>query len=136
MILSLAVQSLMTFNLVCTGSSLVSHETRPMSGDFRLDGKRGLRPMSFVYRIDLEASRFCVEKCAETQPIASVTYGDIVLEDETEKFSGATIYTSIKRESGSYFAYRDTRVRRKVERVMLVGTCKTAPFSGFPERKF
>jgi hypothetical protein len=66
-----------------------------------------------------------------------VTYSDIVLQDETEKVGGAIIYRIVNRESGKYYASIETRGRRKKPaRVIMVGTCEIAPFSGFPDRKF
>jgi hypothetical protein len=124
---SLLVQSLIAFNLACTGSSVSVHGGR-------IHGE--LRPMSVVFRIDLDANRFCSDVCAETQPIASVTYGDIVLQDEIEKVSGEVIYRTVSRESGRYYAQRKTGVGRKLKRVVMVGNCERAPFTGFPERKF
>jgi hypothetical protein len=124
---SLLVQSLMAFNLVCTGSSVSVHG----------GGIHGqLRPMSVVFRIDLDANRFCSDACAETQPIASVTYGDVVLQDETDRVSGEAIYRTVRRESGRYYADRRTGVGRKLKRVLMVGDCERAPFTGFPVRKF
>jgi hypothetical protein len=122
MSISLLVQSAMAFNLICTGSSMSS--------------KAGLRPMSLVYRIDLEANRFCVGECAFTLPIASVSYGEIILQDEVAKVGGARIYRSISRESGAYFASTGTPAARKNDWVILTGNCEKAEFGGFPARKF
>ncbi len=127
MSVSLLVQSLMAFNLICTGNSMTTQDGRL---------QRGLRPMSIVYRIDLDANRFCSDACEATRPIASVTYGDIVLEDEVARVGGEVIYRTVSRESGNYFGSREAKVGRKLKRVIMVGTCEPALFSGFPIRKF
>lgn len=127
MSVSLLIQSLMAFNLVCTGSSVTTE-----SGRLQL----GPRPMSIVYRIDLDANRFCSHSCESTRPIGSVTYGDIVLQDEIARVGGEVIYRKVSRESGSYYGSLETKVGRKVKSVIMVATCERAPFSGFPVRKF
>jgi hypothetical protein len=134
--LALAVQSLMAFNLVCSGTSVVLTAKHSRLPEFRIDGDRGLRPMRAVYAIDLASGRYCVDKCTETSPLAAVTYGEIVLEDKGDRFGAGTTYRSVNRESGAYSAYFDTKSRRKLKRVMIVGTCKAGPFSGFPKRVF
>ena len=136
MILSSLGQAILAFNLVCTGSSVTLHERKPKSGDFRLEKKRDLRPMSFVYRVDLDANRYCADACAETQPIASVTYGNIVFEDETDGWSGQPTYRKVSRESGEYYGRRERVAPGGAEHVIMIGACKRAPFTGFPKQEF
>jgi hypothetical protein len=104
------------------------------SGHF-LTGKE-LRPMSHVFRVDLAAGRFCVDDCASTAPLASVSYGEIVFQNEVSR-SGEVIYRSVNRESGLYYADRLTpQPRKKAVRTVTTATCDSAPFTGFPARRF
>lgn len=109
-----------SFDLVCAGT-ISTVEQGKVSAKVPTKGR---------YRIDLDRGRYCTAKCTTSEPIYSVTSTEIVL--RFQKYEDAGYVTKINREDGSYtdvFMLGDSRI-------VDVGKCERAPFSGLPERKF
>ena len=123
--LALALQAVAAFNLVCTGTMIMgsaAHEYEPLEGRF-----------TTTIRVDLTSRRWCDGECRETAPLVRVTPTEIVfaeLRPGGGSPSGGT--HSVNRESGAYlYASRAGPVF-----LSHTGTCRRAPFTGFPARRF
>lgn len=87
------------------------------------------------YRIDLAKAEWCSEGCVKTYKMASITTGELVLEDEQPQYPGGNLASvRVSRTSGSWseihaFAGAGAPISRE-------GHCEPAPFSGFPTAKF
>lgn len=121
-----ALAAAAAFNLICSGTT---HSSKGFAENYP-DA-----PFNEVYRVNLTSKRWCSRECTETQPIFEVTPERIVFEqdirgdyDDTGRF--------VNRENGVY-AYRDRRlIGSDIFLTWTRGSCKRAPFSGFPARKF
>ena len=117
--IALALQIGAAFNLVCVGT--------------QTDYTSSESPMRLVLRIDLDQRRFCFDDCESTLAIASVSDTEIILQDEPMQGPWrARILRRVNRESGAYYASVGT------DQIYIRGhgTCETAPFTGFPARRF
>lgn len=117
--LATALQVIAAFDLVCSGTM--------RSGPVGLalpeqDGE----PFTIVYRIDLDARRWCSDACAETESLDSVFEGQILLRDrhDPESSSVVTIIPALRR-------FTDTLIEGDTA-TLRSGTCQPAPFTGFP----
>ena len=110
----------LAFDLVCTGTISTVEKGR----------SKNKEPTSVRYRVDLERGRYCLGKCTTTQPIHSVTSTEIVLRFWQDGDAG--YITRINREDGSY----SDVMRLGDGRLVDIGKCERAPFSGHPDRKF
>lgn len=104
------------FDLVCVGRWTVSGETE--------------EPFQDTFRVDLERGAWCRENCSRIYQIASVEPGQIQLSAANEQGQGNSL--SIDRVSGKLYG----RVRMEGLDSTTFATCKSAPFSGFPETQF
>jgi hypothetical protein len=75
------------FNLICSGAM----RTGPVG--LALPEQSG-EPFTITYRIDLDAGRWCSDTCRETEPLASVFEGRILLRDRHEP-DGSNVVTII-----------------------------------------
>lgn len=112
------------FNLVCAGEQL------SMTGD---KSATKIEQFSITYRVDLNAARWCMDECTQTQPFHSVAPTQLIFkrvyniggkDDWMESF--------VNRESGSYSS---TLAIGSII-VVRTGDCKAETFTGFPSRKF
>jgi len=128
MILAWLATTASAFNLICSGV----HVTGTLKPDHLGFEKRNEVRESWVYRIDLEAERWCWQDCTTTQAIVMANDTTIYLEHAEDKFSGINHSGYISRETGEVHHRKnygnDIDVRR--------GKCERRPFSGFPKRKF
>lgn len=109
-----------TFNLVCTGTHV--QITR---GSVVPDTQ-----FTHTFRVDLDRGRYCREDCQQTLPIFQVTDTKIVF-TRIEQDS-ILIEVSVSRENGFYNAISNSPAGSGWSQ----GSCTTAPFAGFPARKF
>ena len=121
-----AVQGLMAFNLICTGTTYI--------GATRLDAlkKENQLPYAQTFRIDLNERRWCSGKCETTSPIYNIGATTIMLKLEQDKEANTESFISINREDGKVLdrTIVDTML------IMNTGQCERAPFTGFPALKF
>ena len=122
---TIAATTALVFNLICTGTTHI--------GKFM--GEDQVVQFNEILRVDLDRKRWCKEKCTETRPIFEVTPERIKFEQDIRSDMDDTL-SFVNRENG-VFGFRD---RRWVGSDMFVtytqATCKRAPFTGFPARKF
>lgn len=117
------------FNLVCSGLTF-SYTNQSVA-----DMKRA--PFDLTFRVDLASLRYCMDGCTETLTIKQVTPNEIVLSDGPS--SGSKLNTKkVNRESGSYQSLLviEAPALQMAYYSTSNGTCKAAPFTGFPARKF
>jgi hypothetical protein len=119
-----------TFNLECSGT------TKTQS--VRLGSK--VEPWQATYRFDLSRKVYCSDECKEPIALHSVTETRIRLFDRLET-------QSVIREEGAMWVDRETgqisgsmALSTRGDRLSLTltewdGTCKPAPFTGFPKPK-
>jgi hypothetical protein len=116
------------FNLVCSGTL--------MSGKLGQWGMDSQRPFSQTYRVDLAHKRWCTEECRTTSSIVEITPQKILFEREERGELNDTI-TFVNRENGAYESrLRSGLIGSEVFVVVMQGTCKRAPFTGFPAQRF
>lgn len=112
---SVATAAATRFDLICTGQ-----EQAVSGGPVKQDQRR--------YTLDLAAKRWCrTTECSEGIPILEVTADDVTLSkpDARKPYSHSH---SISRVAGTYYERLDLMITK--------GSCKVAPFSGFPKAKF
>jgi hypothetical protein len=115
------------FNLICTGMDDRQDKAPALGGHQPVPSTNA--PFREVYRVDLHQRRWCAGECRTTRGLYSVTPDTITFEFErTPPYSHAFV----SRETGKYVrqAYFGT-----VESFRW-GSCKRAPFTGFPMRRF
>ena len=114
------------FNLLCSGTMYTRDLTDPYSGPV-------LQDVSEVYRIDLLARRWCVDKCLTTLPIIRIAPTRLTLQDITTPSEGIQSYNvEVNRETGVMFS----TLRVAGMEVRTVQHCEAQPFTGFPLLKF
>ncbi len=88
------------------------------------------------YRVDLDKNEVCEDDCSSIRKIASVTSGELKLTDLRPSFagerSGVEESAIVNRTTGAWSYY----ARAAGKTFTHDGTCKAAPFSGFPAVKF
>ena len=121
-----AVAMASAFNLLCSGTMYTRDLTDPYSGPV-------LQDVSEVYRIDLVARRWCVDKCITTLPIIRIAPTRLTLQDITTPSEGIQSYNvEVNRETGVMFS----TLRVAGMEVRTVQHCEAQPFTGFPLLKF
>ena len=113
---SVASDQAQQFDLICNGQQQFRPLMKPL-------------PVTHHYRIDLEAKRWCWEKCTFANNIQSVTVDRITF---YENGAGDPVkHAYISRTDGSYL-----RIDLGKFFTNDKGTCEVAPFSGLPAPKF
>jgi hypothetical protein len=107
------------FNLICSGTM----RTGPVG--LALPEQDG-EPFTIIYRIDLDARRWCSDACEETEPLASVFEGQILLRDQHEP-DGSNVVTIIP----AIGRFTDTMIQGSIA-TLRSGTCRPETFTGFP----
>ena len=122
---SVGLAALAAFNLVCTGT-MSANKTAPMPDE----------PYKFVYRVDLDAEKWCDGECKATHKIASIQPTQITFEDSNEKDpvgGKSAIKSFVNRETGLHVV---TSKSVNFGRSMLLiwkGSCERQEFTGFPK---
>jgi hypothetical protein len=107
------------FDLICTGTDASAAKTIP-------DNRR--------YTIDLTAKRWCrTSECEQGVPIERVTADEITLRRNDQRSSAYHHVHYISRTKGTY---TERLEGAGAASSTATGTCKPAPFSGFPKAKF
>lgn len=114
-----ALQVIAAFNLICSGTM----RTGPVG--LALPEQDG-EPFTITYRIDLDARRWCSDTCEETEPLASVFEGQILLRDQHEP-DGSNVVTIIP----AIGRFTDTMIQGNTA-TLRSGTCRPQTFTGFP----
>jgi hypothetical protein len=118
-----------TFNLTC-------------AGDVKTVSLLGERHESYssLYRIDLDAKRWCEGECKSVHDIADVQPAAIVLEKKDIDTPRNREWTSnvIDRETGAHRVSASGGLGAAAVGMTWVGTCQKGDFTGFPklETKF
>ena len=115
------LQAALAFNLICTGTAVMQHSH---------GGSESREDLQEI-RVDLQSRRFCLDTCERTVPIASISDGEIVFQDETSETGLMRIYRRVFRERGAFYAY----IKLDAAILTTEGRCDPAPFTGFPERE-
>ncbi|HYI64589.1 MAG TPA: hypothetical protein VEW71_06860 [Allosphingosinicella sp.] len=116
-----ALQAIAAFNLACTGTM--------RSGPLGLALPEGEgEPFTIVYRIDLEAGRWCSGECDIVEALAAVANGEIVLRDRHDPAG-----SSVVRFLPGAGRFTDTQIAGNIA-TLRSGTCEPAAFTGFPIR--
>lgn len=108
--------SVKQFDLVCVGR-------------WSANGDR-IEPFRDRFRIDLNQKSWCREGCVRISEISSIEKGKLQLSSANADGEGNSL--SIDRVSGKLYG----RVRMDGLDSTTFATCKSAPFSGFPETQF
>lgn len=114
-----ALQAAVAFNMICTGML----RTGPIG--MALPEETG-EPFTVEYRIDLDARRWCADDCADSEALASVTDGVIVLRERYDEDGSSVIM--LHPRSGRF---SDTLIEGN-NATLRSGICAPAEFSGFP----
>jgi hypothetical protein len=117
--LATSLQIAAAFNLVCSGTV----RTGPIG--LALPEQDGA-PFTITYRIDLDARRWCSEACEETESVASIFEGHILLRDQHGS-DGSNVVTIIP----ALGRFTDTLIEGN-RATLRSGTCRPESFSGFP----
>lgn len=113
-----------TFNLLCAGTMVSGLE----KGGKLVDRKNEEHVMSF--RVDLARKRWCDgEDCRSSVEIYSVSDTEIWFQKER---GDIYIDSVVDRETGKL----NYQMRMFGIGIDMQGTCRLAPFTGLPERKF
>ena len=113
-----ALQAIAAFNLACSGTM----RSGPLG--LALPEEEG-EPFTIVYRIDLDAGRWCSGACNMIEPIAAVAGGEIVLRDRHDPAG-----SSVVRFLPGPGRFTDTLIMGDTA-TLRSGTCEPAPFTGF-----
>ncbi|MDP3493969.1 MAG: hypothetical protein Q8R82_12715 [Hyphomonadaceae bacterium] len=107
------------FDLICAGTLETMEKTEPYSTR---------------YRIDTAAGRFCRDACDSAGKIQQTTADMITFTKEIDDAAGRTRLHYISRHTGDLV---DTTIDQRLRFMSNAkGSCKPAPFSGFPKAKF
>lgn len=119
-----------SFNLVCTGESAESKDV--------FSPPENVRPVTRIYRLNLESERYCVDECLSTSPIAKVTDTIITFKIERPEAKGDwnDYIEFANRETAEWIVRERVSFGGFVSVQMTTGQCKSAPFTGFPVQKF
>jgi hypothetical protein len=115
----LALQAVIAFNLVCTGT----RTSGPPTSFF--DVSIPQIPVSFTYHVDLDGRRYCADHCATTAAIVRVTESQIVFRQE-RTFLNERIFVWLNRATGHFSS--TTLAGETVTTVYA--ECRRAPFTG------
>lgn len=116
------------FNLTCIGRQFI--------GEWRDSGRENLmKNFVVIYRIDLNANRWCSDKCLETFDISHVDSKEIFISGSPdERFSSTRYVTILNRETGKLSS--NFSLGRDMPIIIQTADCLREPFEGFPERRF
>jgi hypothetical protein len=123
-----AATSPQQFDLVCTGDTKADFLATPS-------------PYRVTLHVDLTARKWCEDKCGTIRDIAEVQPSLIYFEKASaeDKLLHNERNHFVNRESGGYIDYVNERIEAGSASFRSMhftqGTCKAAPFSGFPEIK-
>lgn len=117
--LAAALQVVAAFNLLCSGTM----RTGPIG--LALPEQDG-EPFTIIYRIDLDARRWCSDSCEEIEALDSVVEGQINLRDRHDPDSSSVV--TIIPASGRF---ADTLIEGETA-TLRSGTCQPERFTGFP----
>ena len=106
------IQAGMSFNLVCTGT---------------ITSRLGTEPTTERIRVDLESRRYCFDDCRRVTPIAQVTDGEIVFEQDAPGAGTMPIDRRVDRANWQYVS----RVQLAGGEIRTVAQCEVQPFTGF-----
>ena len=116
------------FNLNCIGRQFVG-EARDLGRDDLM------KSFVVVYRIDLDANRWCSDKCLETFEISYSNSKEIFLSGTPkERFSPTRYVTILNRETGKLSS--SFSLGRDMPIIFQTADCLREPFEGFPSRRF
>ena len=119
---TIILASAATFSLICSGT--VSTESQGEVVEEELT--------KAIYQIDLDANRWCVDRCPTVLPIFENT--DLTLNLFRKSDQKSVHILNINRKSGSWYSiYIDNDIKVVFE---TKGKCEKAPFEGFPKMKF
>lgn len=113
------------FNLVCSGT--IESTT--------LEGTR-TEPYSYIYRLDLDAKKWCDDGCGVLRDIAEVQPAFIVLQPNKniDTSTQKEFYeTRIERETGRETTLLTSGRRASILIMKWEGQCEKQPFTGFPK---
>ena len=114
-----ALPVIAAFNLICSGT------LRSGPVGVALPEQEG-EPFTIVYRIDLDARRWCSDACEAVEPLASIVEGHILLRDRHDP-DGSDVVTIIP----EWGRFTDTRIEGNTA-TLRSGTCVPQRFTGFP----
>lgn len=119
MLLGIALQAALAFNLVCTGTE--------RSGPLGLALPDTIATTWEVsYRIDLDLRRWCSDTCAETEELGDVVFAQILLRDRHgAEGSHVIIFNPANGLLTDTLNHNDRMILRRA-------TCTRADFTGFP----
>jgi hypothetical protein len=119
MLLAIALQAALAFNLVCTGTE--------RAGPLGLAiPESAATPFEISYRIDLDLRRWCSDACAETEAVGDVVLARILLRDRhSPEGSHVITFDPATGRLTDTLNHNDRMVLRHA-------TCSRADFSGFP----
>lgn len=113
------------FNLTCTGT------VQTLAPAALIDETKDY---SAVYRIDLEALKWCEADCSTTHPIAEATPTALTLQsksvDTPREYEKLRIYVS--RETGRHSITAESGIGASRMAMFWKGTCEPSEFTGFP----
>lgn len=115
------------FNLICTGT-LTTLAPRTLTDKSE--------PYRHEYRLDLSANKWCANECEFTQEFANVSSAQITFEGkDTSTSNESSRFTNVvNRKTGEHFVHSKREGAAAGSVTMgWVGTCKQAPFTGFPK---
>lgn len=114
-----------TFNLTCSGT------TRTLAPSVLLDKTE---PYSAVYRIDLDAMKWCSDACQTTWAVAEATPVAITLESKNVDTprEHETLRNTISRVSGEHNIAAESGIGSRRMALFWKGQCERGEFTGFP----
>ena len=116
-----AAASALAFNLVCTGT-LSSTSTHGTESEF----------YSSVYRIDLDAKKWCEGECSIQHDFAAISPVELTLEAAGQREELSNV---IDRKTGKHTVVATSGTGPSTIVKRWKGTCKNAIFTGFPKTK-
>ena len=119
------------FNLTCTGTE------RTLAPSLLKDENK---PYTSIYRIDLDAQKWCSGTCKSQADIVRVSPIVIVLEEKAidTPRQHENLLNQISRETGAHLSHAESGIGPEHLAIFWRGQCEKSPFTGFPkvETKF
>lgn len=92
-------------------------------------------PYEAIYRVDLDAKRWCEAECKAIHQIVEVQPASIILQSKhgDDLDPNSVLTNEIDRETGAHHIFSSSRIR-SIGAMTLTwdGNCEREPFSGFP----